>query len=352
MQAARIIHFSAFAVAVLVPQCRRQTHPEPASREMSNGTRPAITLTSASSLSKTETTANALEETTSRGSLKYEIPFGESRVRFHISGSPPRSGKRPAFLLALHGLGGDGDQIAQALHLRELAEKEHVLYAAPDGDVDQSGRRFWDAGLCCNFTHQGRDDAARLDALIGHAVGALGADPQRVFVVGYSNGGMMAHRMACRSSHELRGVVSIAAFGPARPADCPSTRAVAVLEIHGDQDTVVPFAGGRLFGKPSMPNTLGVLSGLKNWARRNGCVGEMHSIEELDLVSDLPGAETQVSGFRSCTKAPIMLWKVRGGGHSLGFGADSWRYIWGFLDHSDPMHVPASGAVKRPVHEL
>lgn len=299
-----------------------------------NGTGTAAALSSLalpSDRSKPRASSNTAPESAAYASPKYIVPFGSSRVRFHISPFSGHSDERLPFFLVLHGLGGSGEQLTRDLHLDAIAQQRPLMYAAPDGEFDRQGRRFWDAGPCCNFFNIPSDDVSRLDALIDHAVTTLGADPRQIYVIGFSNGGMMAHRIACTGSRPVRAIISVSAFGPSNTKECPTARAVAVLEIHGDRDSVVPFNGGRLFGNPSLPETPSVMTGLRSWADRNACDGQLLPTARLDLDSDLPGSETQVFNYRSCARAPVMLWKVEGGAHALGLGARSWDGIWGFI---------------------
>jgi polyhydroxybutyrate depolymerase len=256
-----------------------------------------------------------------------EIPFGDTRVRFFV----PNGVKSPAFVLVLHGLGGSGAELSAALGLLQFAAVKQFMFAAPDGTLDPSGRRFWNANqVCCNFSGENLDDVARLMALVDHAL-LLGADPRRVFVVGYSNGGFMAHRLACEHARRVRAIVSLAASGPGTNLPCEPSQAVSVLEIHGDRDTIVPFEGGHLFGRDEFPVAPSVRSGFTPWARAAGCEGELRAFERLDLTTELTGTETQSYRYGSCREASPLLWKVEGAGHTIPLGVPALNAIWGFL---------------------
>ncbi|HWA73223.1 MAG TPA: alpha/beta fold hydrolase [Polyangiaceae bacterium] len=256
-----------------------------------------------------------------------EIPFGDTSVRFFV----PKGVEKPAFVLVLHGLGGSGAELAEALGLAQFAGAKQFMFAAPDGTLDTSGRRFWNANqVCCNFSGEKLDDVARLMALVDHAV-SLGADSKRVFVVGYSNGGFMAHRLACEHAKRVRAIVSLAATGPGPSEPCAPSQAVSVLEIHGDHDSIVPFEGGHLFGRDEFPIAPSVRSGFATWARAAACEGELRAFERLDLTVELAGTETQSYRYSSCRESSPLLWKVEGAGHTIPLGAPALNAIWGFL---------------------
>lgn len=265
-----------------------------------------------------------------------EVAFGDGHARFLVPDGASAPERLP-LVLVLHGLGGDGPGLVDALGLEAFARARRLILVAPNGKRDPQQRRFWNAGeVCCNFAGDPVDDVARLSALLDHATRHLAADPERLFVVGYSNGGFMAHRLACsKRAPPIRAVVSMAAAAPIAAEACASERNAAVLEIHGDRDTIVPFDGGHLFGRPGLPRTPSVEAGFSAGARRAGCDGTPVTSESLDLITELHGSETEVRRLAACSP-PRELWIVRGGGHVLPLGPRALEAIWGFLAGAGP----------------
>lgn len=237
------------------------------------------------------------DSTTSREQLVAERP-----VEFH---EPPHPGPHP-FLLLLHGLGGEGSPLVSL-----LGGAFDGVVAAPDGLMDSQGRRFWNAtDACCDFDARRPDDMAYLRAVIETAVRQHEVDPKRVYLIGYSNGGFMAHRLACELKDGVAGIVSIAGASP-RHLKCKGSTP-RVLQIHGSQDTTVPYSGGagRVVGE--QPGALGTVQG---WADLAGCK-EPHS-ERRDLLPVVPGKETHVLSFAGCRGGPVELWTLAGVGHQI-----------------------------------
>jgi polyhydroxybutyrate depolymerase len=92
----------------------------------------------------------------------------------------------------------------------------------------------------------GTDDVAYLRGLIAHLAEERGADPQRVYVLGYSGGGHMAFRLALEAPSLVRGV---AVFGANLPTDeeslCrPRAGGVPTMIVNGLEDPVNPWQGG------------------------------------------------------------------------------------------------------------
>ena len=68
----------------------------------------------------------------------------------------------------------------------------------------------------------------------------LSYDKQKVFVTGHSSGGGMAHELGCKFGDRIRGIAVHA--GILRSTQCVG--AVAVLQTHGEYDTLVPYGTG------------------------------------------------------------------------------------------------------------
>lgn len=67
-------------------------------------------------------------------------------------------------------------------------------------------------------------------------------DETRIFATGMSNGGMIAHRLACEMSETFRAVAAVA--GTDNTKTCNPSRPISVMHIHALDDTHVLFNGG------------------------------------------------------------------------------------------------------------
>jgi polyhydroxybutyrate depolymerase len=229
-------------------------------------------------------------------------------------------GERRPLLVFLHGLGGSGAEALAIPAIRALAERGRMVLVAPDGTFDRAGRRFWNAGpACCNFDGKAVNDVARLQELITRWLERPEIDPARAYVVGFSNGGFMAHRLACLMDDQLAAVVSIAGAGRGPEEACAPVSSIAVLEVHGDADPVVRYDGGRVFGDPRLAPHPSASRTFQDWAERLGCLrATSPKVTVLDLDPRLPGPETRVESYAGCPSGTAELWTVRGGGHQLG----------------------------------
>lgn len=274
------------------------------------------------------------------GAPPEQVVFGGSRP---VKLSVPRTydGACPApLLLVLHGYGASGPLQTAYLGLTALVDGRGVLLAAPDGTVDSTGRAFWDVGIdaCCNFGGSPVDDVGYLRGLIEEIRGVYNVDPKRIFVVGHSNGGFMAHRLGCELSSTVSAVVSLAGTVSEEPIACRPAVPVSVLQIHGDLDDVVFYDGGtNVVGRGGGPYASAPAT-VARWAAQNGCGASQTAGAPVDLETTLPGAETTVSSFDGCpADTDVALWTIEGGSHLPTVGGKFPGVVWRWLDaHARP----------------
>ncbi len=222
--------------------------------------------------------------------------------------------KAAPLILALHGYTSTGDEIESYLKLESAAEKRGALYVHPDGSKDSSGLRFWNATpACCNFYGSTVDDEEYLMSIIDEVSKKYNVDQKRIFIVGHSNGGFMAHRMACTNSDRIAGIVSISGATFSDASMCKPKSPVSVLQIWGTADETILYKGGTLINPyPSANKTV------SGWAKLDGCkTGAVRLTKTLDIDSGIKGKETVVSQFSGCpAKSTVTLWTINEGKHT------------------------------------
>ena len=230
-------------------------------------------------------------------------------------------------LIDLPSFTSDAFEQESYLKLGRAALAHGALYVMVNGTKNPAGTWFWNAtDACCDFYHQAPDDVAYLDAVIDDVAARYTIDRKRVWIVGHSNGGFMAYRYACERAGRVAAFVSLAG---ANYAGCAPSEPVAVLQIHGDADGTVKYAGGSLadadvqqrwagFGL-KMPATVdakpypGARASLEPWLARDGCT-QQATVVPRDLDAKLEGAETEVTTW-TCRAGGVELWTIHGGTH-------------------------------------
>ena len=130
-------------------------------------------------------------------------------------------------------------------------------------------------------------------------------------MIGHSNGGFMAYRMACERADVIAAIASLAGLAASLPAACAPTRPVNVLHMHGTADDVVPYASGG-----SGIGTIGADGSVDQWAGKNGCATARTPGADLDLDNAVVGAETRTSALQGCpASGGIDLWRMEGSSH-------------------------------------
>jgi polyhydroxybutyrate depolymerase len=176
---------------------------------------------------------------------------GETRtLQLHLPAQEHALAGRP-LLIALHGGGSSGEEMAGVTGFSRLADREGFVAVYPDGMGGPHGMaRAWNAGRCCTAAYFfGVDDVAFVDGLIDALVARLSLDAERVYLVGYSNGGALVQRAFALGRHRYAGVglfgVTLRASGPAEaPVVDPTPRyPTRVALIHGREDPRVSYAG-------------------------------------------------------------------------------------------------------------
>lgn len=280
----------------------------------------------------------------SDGSVDVALVDGPPRVFGQSAGRPvsllvPKA-YDPAqpipLVLVLHGYGANGWLQATLLGYTEQLEKGPFLLAYPNGTTDPGGKLFWNAtDACCDYYGAGIDDSAYLLGLIQEIEAAYNVDLKRVYLIGHSNGGFMAYRMACDHADRIAAIISLAGATYFDTTACKPAAPVSVVQIHGDQDTSILYGGGTT-KNGAYP---GAVASTGAWALYNGCGSTRDEVPPtLDLDSLVSGPETVVERYAGCPSGvDVELWTIKGGGHlpvpTSTFAQKTWEF---FQKHPAP----------------
>jgi polyhydroxybutyrate depolymerase len=161
-------------------------------------------------------------------------------TREHYVYIPPNAHENTPLFVALHGLGGNAKNLRFGIGLTKRAEQDGFAVVYPQGIRLAQGSRHWNAG----FSFSKVDDLGYLDALITHILRTKGLNADRLTILGISNGGYMAYRMACHSTHAIHAIAVVAGtMSKADWSDCPAPNPVSILHIHGVKDPMIHFDG-------------------------------------------------------------------------------------------------------------
>lgn len=166
------------------------------------------------------------------------IQLGTRRYFAHV---PRRLGKSPALVVALHAGAQTPEGFEGMTGWSKIASREGFVVVYPKGIG-----RSWNAGNGA-LGEAGRtrvEDILFLDVLISDAKCRWEIDRDRVFLSGFSNGAMLAHRIAAVGPHHIAGIAGVSGGFARLPGPPWFVDAPAVRMVHGIADDRVPFAGG------------------------------------------------------------------------------------------------------------
>ncbi len=250
---------------------------------------------------------------------------------------PSYDASKPTPLVVMfHGYGASGMLEEIYMGITPTSNSAGFLYAYGDGTIDDAGSRFWNAtDGCCNFNGSTVDDVAYFNAIVDDVSHQYNVDPKRIFVVGHSNGGFMAHRLACDVAPRVAGIISLAGAVWEDASKCKPANTVSVLDVHGTTDETISYDGGmsQTGQYPSEQQTIAT------WTQKNGCTGSLASTgQTLDIDTVLAGSETVVSSVAGCpTGIDVQLWSIQGGKHVPSMTPSWGTLVWGFFSaHPKP----------------
>ena len=217
------------------------------------------------------------------------------------------AGTHPSLVVALHGSSSSGEALEATSGLDAAADQYGFIVAYPDGLLI-NGERSWNSGGCCEpATSAQVDDIGFLGSVLDALLAAHPIDPTRVFVIGHSNGAILAQEAACRMADRLAAVASVSGALDAGLA-CNPTQPVSLLEIHGTADENVPYEYG--------------LDAVGAWREMDGC--------STATGNDAIGIFRTITWTDCFDDAAVELATVEGGSHSWPSGAAD--FAWAFLD--------------------
>lgn len=221
-----------------------------------------------------------------------------------------RRGDRPApLVVVLHGGGGNPETMMP--RWADKARAEGLVIAAPKGIGRNDRMGTWNANGCCGeAVARGVDDVGFVAAVIDDVAKQVPIDRRRVYVAGFSNGGMLTHRVALALGEKVAAaaVVSGALFGNETGPRAP----VPMLIIHGEKDDVVPFAGGKsptgFVARSQTLPFLPVARAVETWRTADGCT-------RPPTVTRAPGVTTETS--TGCRRgSEVVFIDLAEGGHA------------------------------------
>lgn len=239
-----------------------------------------------------------------------EIQSG-GRERDYLLHVPPNydPSKPMPLVVVLHGLGQDADKISNLSEMSAKADREGFIVAYPNGTKWLGKVRSWDADNGVQLPGTDSNDVGFIKDMVGAIKNNLSIDNNRVYATGFSNGGMLAYKLASEMSDTF-SAVAVVSSGSSGMERKPS-EAVSIMSIHGTGDMVVPIDGrepGAGLSAIGMPKFQSFRDSFRTWSAYMG-------ISEKPVVERDGDRVVTARSVNSQTGAEVIAVAVKDGHH-------------------------------------
>lgn len=141
-------------------------------------------------------------------------------------------------VVMLHGYRDRGKQIEFYSGMSNLGEEKGFISLYPEGLS-----RSWNGEFCCGKSWQNNiDDVGFIDTLIDQVERDYRIDSKKLFVAGFSNGGILAQKLVHEKPDKFAGAaVVMSGVGTKEQSLEISNSRTPILFMHGDSDSYVPL---------------------------------------------------------------------------------------------------------------
>lgn len=210
-------------------------------------------------------------------------------------------------VLYFHGAGGSATGSDASSGWSELADRDRFLVVYPQGlQFGQGGPAAWASAGTVDY---GIDDLAFVRTLLAQVESRFCVARGAVFATGMSSGGGMAGYLACALSSQIAAVAPVAGnHYTLTKLGCRPRRPVALLEIHGTADPVVPYQGIPARIDPGWPLP-SIPSWVSAWARLDRCRPRARK-------NTVAPRQTLLTYTGCAPGGGVELYRLEGGGHT------------------------------------
>lgn len=225
-------------------------------------------------------------------------------------------------LLSLHGMNQDAAYQRSQTAWEALADTAKFVVAFPNG-VNKS----WDIS--------GNNDINFLVAIMDSIAKRYNTDKNRVYVSGFSMGGMMSYHVANKIADKVAAIAPVSGYLFA--GTVASSRPIPILHVHGTTDDVVGYSG-----------VSGMLAKWRSW---NACPSNSQTIDPYP--ANKPASAGARQNWGPCkNNTAVSLISIEGKGHwhsndmaHVHSSSEIWNFVKQYsLQNSTSANRPAASA--------
>ncbi|MDY6857190.1 MAG: PHB depolymerase family esterase [Thermodesulfobacteriota bacterium] len=218
-----------------------------------------------------------------------------------------------------HGYFGTAAEQMEKADFRPIADTEGFIIVHPQGAPDLTGNTQWNS-VSTNNSDTTIDDVGFVEALLDTIAYQYNIDLTRVYSAGFSMGGFMSYFLACQLNEKFAAVASVAGSMTLENIfDCNPQYPIPILDIHGQNDVVVPYIGLQWKGDVY----LGAEDVIQYWVSQNNC-------DPRPTATTLPDIDLN-DGYISSYSSTVEKIVYAGGDNGItvehfkiAFGSHSW----------------------------
>ena len=217
--------------------------------------------------------------------------------------APKNIEKGRPLIIQMHGMNQDAPYQQNAAKWESIADTARFVVVFPNGQ-----NKAWDIG--------GDKDINFLKAIINEMYNKYGIDKNRVYVSGFSMGGMMSYHAANKMGDMIAAIAPVSGGGG---VNSPK-RAMPIMHTHGTTDDVVNYN--------STVNTL------KGWVNAQKCSSNSQKIKPYPSTKSGSAASLEI--WSGCTDGvEVRLLTIDGKGHwysmdeavSVNTSVEIWNFV-------------------------
>jgi polyhydroxybutyrate depolymerase len=256
------------------------------------------------------------------------------RQRHYLVFTPAHLQAGASVLIVFHPSLSSGEDMRRMVGsaLEGIAQRDNVVVVYPDGYEGH----FNDCRRVASYSARtlNVDDVGFTKRIIEQLGAEKKINPERVYAIGYSNGGHMALRLALEAPELIKGAAAIAANLPAPDnMDCKvaSSPARFIVFVEGTQDPINPYGGGQvtLFGFGNRGNVLSAHASAEWFAKVLGLTAA-----KSDTLASVAGIAARQEDWVS-SAGHVRLVTIDGGGHTVPQTSYRFPHILGATFQSD-----------------
>lgn len=245
----------------------------------------------------------------------------DGKSRSMLVYAPSGIEKNRPLIIQMHGMNQDAPYQKNAAKWESIADTARFVVVFPNGE-----NKAWDIS--------GNKDLNFIKAIINEMYNKYGIDKNRVYVSGFSMGGMMSYHVANKMGDQIAAIAPVSGGGG---VNSPK-RAMPIMHTHGTTDDVVNYN--------STVNTL------KGWVNAQKCSSNSQKIKPYPSTKSGSAASLEI--WSGCTDGvEVRLLTIDGKGHwysmdeavSVNTSVEIWNFVKNYSLDGSSITPPAPAIV-------